>query len=114
MKVTRFTDAPSYPIPPDHRAMHCLRLQGHEAGTTQSLWMGVSHILPGGGTDLLPSPLEKHYVVLAGAVEIATADGAETLGPWDSVSIAPGEARRLTNRSNVPATILLAMPLPPK
>jgi uncharacterized cupin superfamily protein len=113
MKVTRFESAPAYPIPPDHLGMHCLRLQGHEAGETQMLWLGVSHLLPGGGTDLLPSPLEKHYVVLAGSVEVSTADGAEILGPWDSVSFAPGEARRLSNKSNEPATILLAMPLAP-
>ena len=111
MKITRFAAAPGYTPPPDHRGMACLRLQGHEAGTTDQLWLGVSHLLPGGGTDLVPSPLEKLYVVLAGAVEVATAEGAEILGPWDSVRFAPGEARQLTNPGDEPATVLLAMPL---
>ncbi len=113
MKITRFAAAPGYAAPPDHRGMACLRLQGHEAGATDQLWLGVSHLLPGGGTDLVPSPLEKLYVVLAGSVEVATAEGAEMLGRWDSVRFAPGEARQLTNRGNEPATVLLAMPLAP-
>jgi len=113
VKVTRFAAAPGYLAPPDHRGMSCLRLQGHEAGKTDQLWLGVSHLLPGGGTDLVASPLEKHYVVLAGSVAVATAEGTEILGPWDSVRFAPGEARQLSNPGNEPATVLLAMPLAP-
>lgn len=113
MKVTRFAAAPGYTPPSDHRDMACLRLQGHEAGATDQLWLGVSHLLPGGGTDLVPSPIEKLYVVLAGTVEVSTPEGAEILGIWDSVRFAPDEARRLANPGNTPATILLAMPLAP-
>jgi hypothetical protein len=40
-----------------------------------------------------------------------TDDGAVTLGVWDSCRLAPGEKRRLENRTNRPASILLAMPL---
>jgi mannose-6-phosphate isomerase-like protein (cupin superfamily) len=113
VNVTRFAAAPGYAAPADHRGMSCLRLQGHEAGPSDQLWLGVSHLLPGGGTDLVPSPIEKHYVVLAGTVEVSTEGGSERLGPWDSVRFAPGEARRLSNPGNEPATILLAMPLAP-
>jgi quercetin dioxygenase-like cupin family protein len=50
-------------------------------------------------------------VVLEGAVTVVTEDGAVTLQAWDSCRLAPGEKRRLENRTNRPASILLAMPL---
>ena len=113
MNLTRFADAPQY-FPPNHEAMHCLRLQGHEAGPSESLWLGVSHILPGGGTTLDASPIEKHYVVLEGSVTVITEGGEVTLEKHDSCRLAPGEKRALKNNTNRPASILLAMPYPAK
>ena len=113
MNVTRFAQAPQY-SPPNHERMHCLRLQGHEAGPAESLWLGVSHILPGGGTTLDSSPVEKHYVVLEGSVTVITETGEVTLEKHDSCRLAPGEKRALKNNTNRPASILLAMPYPPK
>ena len=57
------------------------------------------------------SPLEKMYVVLAGEVTISNGTETITLGAWDSCRIAPGEPRALANRTNQPATVLLAMPV---
>jgi hypothetical protein len=110
--VTRFATAPAYSAP-NHVDMRCLRLQGHEAGSSDALWIGVSHLLPGGCTGFDASPVEKHYVVLEGVVTIVTEDGEATLGVWDSCRLAPGEKRRLENRTNRTASILLAMPYPP-
>ena len=112
MNVTLFANAPAY-FPANHIDMQCLRLQGHEAGPSESLWLGVSLLLPGGHTGLDGSPVEKHYVVLEGRVTVVTETGEETLGPWDSCRLAPGEKRRLENRTDDTATILLAMPYPP-
>lgn len=111
MNVTRFATAPAYPVPPDHHALRCLRLQGHNAGPASSLWLGLSILEPGGHIDRSASPLEKHYVVLAGEVTMLTDDGEAVLSPWDSVRLAPGEARAVENRSGKPATLLLCMPL---
>jgi len=111
MKVTRLAEAPAY-FPPNHTDMRCLRLQGQEAGQTDLIWLGMSHILPGGGTTLGGSPEEKFYVVLEGELTIRTEDGEETLGQWDSCRLAPNEKRALENRTNRPVTVLLAMPLP--
>ena len=110
MHVTRFAQAPAYEAP-GHAAMRMLRLQGREAGPAEALWLGLSHLLPGGGTTLDASPLEKMYLVLAG--EVTVSNGAETiiLGPWDSCRFAPGEPRALANQTNQTATILLAMPI---
>ena len=111
MHVTRLDSAPAY-HPPNHHDMRCLRLQGHEATPSESLWLGLSYLLPGGHTTLDASPLEKLYVVVEGAVTIVTDGGEATLGPLNSCRIAPGERRRLENRTNRSASILLAMPHP--
>ena len=113
MNVTRFSEAQAY-FPPNHEGMHCLRLQGHEAGPSDALWMGMSHLLPGGGTTLDASGVEKFYVVLEGEVTIITEEGEHTLYKYDSCRLAPNEKRALKNKSNQPATILLAMPYAPK
>jgi mannose-6-phosphate isomerase-like protein (cupin superfamily) len=112
MNVVRLVDAPPYEAP-GHEGMRMLRLQGREAGTSDTLWLGLSHLLPGGGTTLDASPIEKMYVVLDGEVTITNGTEEATLRPWDSCRIAPGEPRALSNRTNRPATILLAMPLQP-
>lgn len=94
MNTTRFAQAPAY-FPANHEGMHCLRLQGHEAGPSEALWMGVSVLLPGGHTSMDAAPVEKHYVVLEGEVCIATPDERVTLAQFDSVRVAPGEARQV-------------------
>ena len=112
MNVVRLDAAPVYEAP-GHDKMRMLRLQGREAGSSDVLWLGLSHLLPGGGTTLDASPLEKMYVVLDGEVTISNGTEEVTLRPWDSCRIAPEEPRALSNRTNRPATILLAMPLAP-
>lgn len=112
MNLTRYQDAPPY-FPPNHEGMACLRLQGHEAGPSQQLWLGMSHLLPGGGTTLDGSGIEKMYLVLEGEVTIVTDEGEQLLRRYDSARLAPGERRALRNHGKHPATILLAMPLAP-
>ena len=114
MNVTRFSQAPQY-FPPNHEGMRCVRLQGHEAGPAEVVWLGVSTIEPGGHTDLKGSGVEKHYVVLSGEVTVIAqmpggAPEEQLLRKLDSCRIAPNEARQLLNRSNEPAMVLLAMP----
>jgi len=109
MQVTRYKDAIPYEAP-EHFDMKCLRLQGKEATSTDTIWIGLSHLLPGGHTSLKDAAVEKIYIVVAGEVEIETPTGSVTLGYLDSCRLAPGEARALHNRTNAPASILLAMP----
>lgn len=109
MQVTRYSEARPYEAP-EHYDMHCLRLQGKEATTTDTIWIGLSHLLPGGRTSLKDAAVEKIYIVVAGEVTVETVDGAVVLGVLDSCRLAPGEARALVNRTNAPASILLAMP----
>jgi mannose-6-phosphate isomerase-like protein (cupin superfamily) len=111
MNVTRFAGAPEY-FPANHFMMRCLRLQGHEAGPANDLWLGVSVIEPGGHTSSDASSVEKHYVVLEGSVTITANEGEVELSRYDSCRLAPGESRKLENRTCTAAAILLAMPLP--
>ncbi|HWW46915.1 MAG TPA: cupin domain-containing protein [Xanthobacteraceae bacterium] len=110
MNITRFDQAPAY-FPPEHHDMRCLRLQGHEAGATDTLWLGMSQILPGGHTSLSASPLEKLYFVVEGELTVETPEGEFTLRAYDSCRIAPNEARALKNKTNKPVVVLLSMPL---
>jgi quercetin dioxygenase-like cupin family protein len=112
MHVTRFDEAPPY-FPPAHFDMRCLRLQGHEAGPAEQLWLGMSQILPGGRTELNASPIEKLYFVVEGELTVETPDGETMLRPYDSCRIAPGEARALKNKTDKPVMVLLAMPFEP-
>ena len=60
MQVKRFSDIKGYDAP-NHRACSTLRVFGAEAGGSQSLIVGVSHFLPGGGAGPDASPPEKVY-----------------------------------------------------
>ncbi len=113
MRVRGFQSAQPYDAP-NHFDVRSLRLQGFEADGPTSFWVGLSHILPGGGAGPDASPLEKVYVVLAGRVRVS-ADGEEqVLEALDSVCIGPGVRRTVTNPGNEVATMLVVMPYPPK
>lgn len=107
--------APSYAAP-GHMHMAMRQIQGCAAGKTDSVWLGVSIIQPGGGTTLTASPVERFYVVLEGTLQISTMGDAGSsvaqLRPFDSIPIEPGEARQLLNESKEPCTVLLVMPNP--
>lgn len=106
MQITRINDAKRYEAA-NHFDVSSLRLQGAEASKTAAFWTGLSHFLPGGRADRSASDFERVYVVLDGEVTIATDQGTATLGPLDSVHIAPKEMRSVENRSNHVATMLV-------
>jgi quercetin dioxygenase-like cupin family protein len=113
MKVTRIQDAKPYAAQ-KHFNMVPLRLQGFEASESKNFWVGLSHFLPGGGAEKDATPLEKVYVVVSGEVTVITDKGEATLKPMDSCYLAGGEARAVENRTNLPASMLVVMPYPPK
>jgi quercetin dioxygenase-like cupin family protein len=111
MHVVRIADARPYTAA-KHFDMRSLRLQGHDMSPAKGFWVGLSHFLPGGGAERDSTPIEKVYVVLAGEVTVITDSGETTLKPLDSCYLAPGEARAVENRSNLPASMLVVMPYP--
>lgn len=113
MHVKGFNEAKPYEAPL-HFGVRSLRLQGFEEGGPTNFWVGLTHLLPGGGAGPDASPLEKVYVVLTGQVKV-TAEGEERiLGPLDSVRIGPNIERTVLNPANEVATMLVVMPYPPK
>ena len=113
MHVKRLSDAKPYEAP-NHRGCAALRLFGAEAGGTQTLVVGLSHFLPGGGAGPDASPPEKVYFVLAGELTVIV-DGKETvLKKNDSCVIGSNEKREIINRGNEVCTIVVAVAAPPK
>ena len=49
----------------------------------------------------------------SGEVTVITEAGEATLGPYDSIYLAPNEARSIENRTNRPASMIVVMPYPP-
>lgn len=109
MQVTRIGDAGTYEAP-GHFDVRTLRLQGAEATPVENFTVGLSVFLPAGGCEMSATPLEKVYVVLDGEVTIVTDSGEATLGPLDSIYLAPDEARAIENRTNAAARMLVVMP----
>lgn len=109
MQITRYDEAKPYEAP-EHFGMACLRLQGKEATQTDTVWLGLSQMLPGGHTSLKDAAVEKIYVVIDGQVTVQTDTGEFVLNRMDSCRLAPGEARALRNNTNKTASILLVMP----
>jgi quercetin dioxygenase-like cupin family protein len=112
MQVTRLGEAKPYEAP-KHFDCTALRLQGWDASDATNFSVGLSHFLPGGGCELDATPLEKVYVVTEGEVTVITENGEATLGPYDSIYLAPNEARSIENRTNRPASMIVVMPYPP-
>lgn len=111
MKVTRIGDAQSYTAP-NHFECSAMRLQGWDASDAKNFWVGLSHFLPGGGCTMEATPLEKVYVVTAGEICVTTQDGEATLGVMDSCHIPAGEARSVSNKTTMPASMMVIMPYP--
>ena len=113
MHVVRFSEAPRYDAP-GHSMMEMHRMQGREAGPSDTVWLGISVIEPGGGTTFTASGVEKFYVVLEGELQVSARHDEEassaTLGPFDTCRIAPGESRQLHNTTGAICKVLLVMP----
>jgi len=112
MQVKRFSDAKPYEAP-NHRAYSSLRLFGAEAGGTQTLIVGISHFLPGGGAGPDASPPEKVYIVLEGELTVIVGGKETVVKRGDSCYIGPNESREIINRSNQVCTIFVAVAAPP-
>ena len=94
---------------PGHFKMVALRLSGKEETGAEKFWVGMSHFLPGGGAEFGATPAEKYYLVLDGEITVKTKKEEITLGPWDSVYLAPNEGREIINKTNHPASMLVVI-----
>ena len=92
-----------------HFNMTALRLQGKEESGLQKFWMGLSYFLPGGGAEWAyeDNPSEKVYLVLEGEMTVKNKTEEITLGPMDSLYLAPNEGREIINKTNRPVTMVV-------
>lgn len=111
MHVKRFEDALPYEAP-NHWGVVGLRLQGFEDGGPENQWVGLSQFLPGGGAGPDATPFEKVYVVLDGEMTVIVGGEETVLGRYDSCTVAPGEVRKIENRSNHTCRMLVVIPYP--
>ncbi|MGL4635309.1 MAG: cupin domain-containing protein [Beijerinckiaceae bacterium] len=111
MHVTRLSHATPYEMP-GHHGMRMSRLQGRDAGPSDTMWIGMSQIEPGGHIEPSSAPQERFYIILEGEVEIGNGIETHTLRKWDSCRIGPNETRIVHNKTSLPAVTLLAMALP--
>lgn len=110
MKKVRLQDVKPYSAP-KHFNMVAMRLQGKEETGIQKFWMGLSYFLPGGGAEWAyeDSPFEKVYLVLDGEITVKSKTEEMTLGPMDSLYLAPNEGREVINKTNKPVTMLVVI-----
>lgn len=110
MKKVRLSDVKPYSAP-KHFNMVAMRLQGKEETGIQKFWMGLSYFLPGGGAEWAyeDSPAEKVYLVLDGEITVKSKTEEITLGPMDSLYLAPNEGREIINKTNKPVTMLVVI-----
>lgn len=108
MKKVRLEQVNPYEAP-GHSKMVALKLHGKEETGAEKFWVGLSYFLPGGGAEYAyeDSPTEKVYFVLEGKITVKTKKEEATLGPWDSVYLAPNEGRELINKTNKPVSMLV-------
>jgi mannose-6-phosphate isomerase-like protein (cupin superfamily) len=110
MKKVRLSDVKPYAAA-KHFNMTALRIQGKEETGIQNFWMGLSYFLPGGGAEWAyeDSPTEKVYLVLEGELTVKSKTGEVTLGPMDSLYLAPNEGREIINTTNKPVTMVVVV-----
>lgn len=107
MHLVRFTDGIPYE-PTAHVGVHPRRIQGREAGGPARLAVSHSHYPPGSGSaELIPSPGELVYVVVAGVVEVEHDGGIERLERGDSISFSAGERRAARNPGDEDAELIV-------
>jgi quercetin dioxygenase-like cupin family protein len=108
MKKVRLDEVKPYEAP-GHFGVSVLRLSGKDETGAEKFWVGLSHFLPGGGAEFGATPAEKYYFVLDGEITVKTEKEEITLGPWDSVYIAPNEGRSILNKTNKPVSMLVVV-----
>jgi glyoxylate utilization-related uncharacterized protein len=88
-----------------------LRLQGKEETGIQKFWVGLTYFLPAGGGEWAyeDNPNEKVYIVLDGELTVKNKTEEVTLGPMDTLYLAPNEGRSILNKSNKTVTMLVVI-----
>lgn len=112
MEIIRFAEAPHYTVP-GHDEVVARRLQGGEASSAGFAMVGHSTFPAGSVVPMDRGTFGKIYVVTEGALTIEQGDGVKhVLSAGDSIHVAAGEARAVSNETGEPAAMLVVTPPP--
>jgi len=72
--------------------------------------VGLSHFLPGGGTEMGSNTHESLYYIIEGEMDIETEDGKKTtLYAGDSYHCGPGSKKQIKNNGTVSTQMLVVL-----
>lgn len=106
MKKIELKDGRKY-LGPGHHDMISLKLHGLEETGCKSFYTSMSYILPGGGHPSRKVNEDQVFFVLEGQVTFTTPKGKIILNQYDSLHVAPGDERGMSNETNKVAVMLV-------
>ena len=74
--------------------------------------LGLSHFLPGGGTEYVETGVELIYFILEGEMTVRTKDETIVLKKYDSIHFNVGDGKEIRNETNLPASMLVIAGMP--
>ena len=104
-------NAKEYPTT-GHFDMKALRLHGRDTSDCKDFTLGLSHFLPGGGTDYMEGGVELIYFILEGEMTVRTKTEIIVLRKHDSMHFGIGEGKSIKNETNMPASMLVIAGMP--
>ena len=111
-KVTKADESYNY-VAAGHYDVRTTRL--HDADDVNGqITLGLSHFLPGGGSEMAKAPKELIYYVVQGEMTVTTDDDVNTvLHEGDSIHFGPNQGRCCKNTGTAGAQMLVVA-CPPK
>lgn len=112
-KITRINESYTYEAP-GHFGCLTTRLHDPQDVNDGAVIVGLTHFLPGGGTDLGNNAMESVYYIVEGEMTLKTDDGETVLQAGDSFHCGPGTNKCVKNTGTSSAKMLVALTAPKK
>lgn len=106
MRKVSVNDGVAYEAP-GHFGMKAIRLQSKEESNCKDFTLGMSLFLPGGGTEYVKPPVELIYFILEGEMVVESETETVVIGKYDSIHFDRFEGKSITNKTNLPAMMLV-------
>lgn len=113
MRKVELEKAASYQAP-GHFEMKAIRLHSVEESNCKNFTLGMSHFLPGGGTEFVKPPVELIYFILDGEMTVKSETETLKLKKYDSIHFDAFEGKEIRNETNLPASMLVIASILPK
>ena len=112
-KITRVNESYTYEAP-GHFGCLTTRLHDPQDVNDGVLINGLTHFLPGGGTDMGNNPMESIYYIVEGEMTLKTDVGEFVLHAGDSFHCGPGTNKCVKNTGTSSAKMLVVLTNPNK